>query len=426
MMPLLLFLSLAGNVRLDITSSNTPFAASYGSLSSSSQATNANLMTAAVMIFLLVLSFTRFKAVLVQCVRNPALTGLGLLALGSSLWSQYPARSICYGALILVNIMFAFFVTERFTPESRMRLLMIVGWIVVLASIGAALIFPGYGLDHRGVQDSAGAWVGIFRHKNWCAIMVAFLLSPALYLPVRSTIEKIEKASFVVLSLFLIYQTQSRTGWVVTIAMLSFFLCEKIVAAFSRRDRFAILAVGTALIIIICVLLWQFKGIIFIVMGRDSSLTGRTGIWQLVFRSVMKHPLLGYGYNAFWNGLQGESANVSLADHWIVPAAHNGFLDLWLELGAVGLLLFAAAVIKAVWEGIPILHRSKHRSVAWCLCVVFTTIAANVAEGTIMFPNHLAWIIFVIACVGLREHTFRSPLEEQYEKDSSPVACASS
>ncbi len=403
MMPLLLYLSLAGNIRFDTTSSNSAFAASYGSFASSSQAALGNWVSAVSLLLLLALSLTRVKAVLSHCLRNPALTGLGFLALGSCMWSQYPFRSLCYGLLILTNIAFAFFLAERFSPEGCMRLFMAVGWIVAIASILAATLFPGYGLDHRGIQDSAGAWVGIFRHKNWCAIMMAFLLSPALYLPSRGLIEKAGRAVFLVLSLLLIWQTQSRTGWVVTAAMLAYFLCERTMTSFSRRDRLALLGLGAALMVFLCMVSWQSSEVLFALLGRDATLTGRTGIWQLVVRSAIKHPLLGYGFKAFWNGLQGESANVSLADRWIVPAAHNGFLDLWLELGAAGLLLFSAATWRAIREGLHGLHRTRSRFTAWCLCVVFTTIAANIAEGTIMAPNHLAWIVFVIACVGLHD-----------------------
>ena len=403
MMPLLLSLSLAGNFRFDTSSSNSAFAASYGSFASSSQAVIGNWVSAVTLLFLLTLSLTRAKAVLSKSLRNPALTGLGILALSSCLWSQYPLRSLCYGVLILTNIAFAFFLAERFSPEGCMRLFMVVGWIVAIASIVAAVFFPGYGLDHRGVQDSAGAWVGIFRHKNWCAIMMAFLLSPALYLHSHGLIGKTERAAFIVLSLLLIWQTQSRTGWVVTAAMFAYFLCERTMTFFSRRDRFSLFGLGAALLVFLCIVSWQSSGALFALLGRDATLTGRTGIWQLVVRSAIKHPLLGYGFKAFWNGLQGESANVSLADRWIVPAAHNGFLDLWLELGVTGLLLFAGATLRAVREGLHGLHHTRRRFTAWCLCVVFTTIAANIAEGTIMAPNHLAWIIFVIACVGLHD-----------------------
>ena len=72
-------------------------------------------------------------------------------------------------------------------------------------------------------------------------------------------------------------------------------------------------------------------------LGKDPTLTGRTQIWKSVGAEIMKHPILGYGYCAFWRGYQGESANSALTNGWAVTSAHNGFLQTWLTLGAVGL-----------------------------------------------------------------------------------------
>ena len=65
-------------------------------------------------------------------------------------------------------------------------------------------------------------------------------------------------------------------------------------------------------------------------MGKNATLTGRTGIWGLLIRSIAKRPLLGYGYYAFWQGVKGESANVILATHWVFGYAHNGIIEICL------------------------------------------------------------------------------------------------
>ena len=76
---------------------------------------------------------------------------------------------------------------------------------------------------------------------------------------------------------------------------------------------------------------------ILLLLGKDPTLTGRTGIWKLVIASAVKRPILGFGYRAFWTGLQGESAHLALTEGWSPTGAHNGFLDVWLNLGLVGL-----------------------------------------------------------------------------------------
>ena len=74
-------------------------------------------------------------------------------------------------------------------------------------------------------------------------------------------------------------------------------------------------------------------------LGKDLTLTGRTGIWSAVLDSIAKRPLLGYGYQAFWLGLEGESYRIILAVSWVLAQAQNGFLDVMLEMGTVGLAI---------------------------------------------------------------------------------------
>jgi exopolysaccharide production protein ExoQ len=121
----------------------------------------------------------------------------------------------------------------------------------------------------------------------------------------------------------------------------------------------------------------------------------------------MKRPLLGYGYQAFWHGLQGESANLSLAKGWIIPAAHDGFLDLWLGLGAVGVGLVIYSMLQAMRNAVICLRVGGSSAVEWYLCIVFVTLLCNIAGLTFIVPNCLAWILYVLACVGLSQEAKR-------------------
>ena len=73
-------------------------------------------------------------------------------------------------------------------------------------------------------------------------------------------------------------------------------------------------------------------------------------IWSFVPESIAKRPLLGYGFYAFWLGMKGESARLIVGTHWIFGYAHNGILEIWLQLGLVGVVVFFITLFQAIEE----------------------------------------------------------------------------
>ena len=70
-------------------------------------------------------------------------------------------------------------------------------------------------------------------------------------------------------------------------------------------------------------------------IGRDPTLTGRTEIWRLVL-GMAGNPLLGTGFESFWLGKRLEKM---WSLYWWHPReSHNGYLEIYLSLGWLGLL----------------------------------------------------------------------------------------
>ena len=71
-------------------------------------------------------------------------------------------------------------------------------------------------------------------------------------------------------------------------------------------------------------------------LGRDATFTGRAGIWnRITFDTV--NPLIGAGYWNFWGGPGGFSFNIAMDS--VIPNAHNGYVDLYLDGGFLGLFI---------------------------------------------------------------------------------------
>ena len=80
------------------------------------------------------------------------------------------------------------------------------------------------------------------------------------------------------------------------------------------------------------------------VLGRDSTLTGRTDIWNALLQSNI-NPIIGAGYGSFWQPERGESVSKSLGFLFSLKEAHNGYLEVYLNSGFVGLTLLAIMLV---------------------------------------------------------------------------------
>jgi len=144
--------------------------------------------------------------------------------------------------------------------------------------------------------------------------------------------------------------------------------------------------------------LWftENSAIIFASINKDPSLTGRTDIWILLIEIALRRPWLGYGYDAFWLEFDGPSAEVWYAASWHPPHAHNGFIDLWLTLGLVGLLLFILSFLDTFSKGfIWIRYFSKTPDGFWPLIFMVFFILSNLTESALMKQNEFFTVIYV-------------------------------
>jgi O-antigen ligase len=92
----------------------------------------------------------------------------------------------------------------------------------------------------------------------------------------------------------------------------------------------------------------------------------------------------------------------------MVPYSHNGFLDVWLDLGLVGFALVVVTFVKAIRDGMCSIRGDRPFYVQWCLSIVFLTILYNLDEGTLLAQTELVWVLYVVACTGLAMEAKRS------------------
>jgi len=347
--------------------------------------------------------------------RLPVMAALAVLPVVSMLWSQNPITSFKQGLFLMASMIFAVYLAKAIEPERLLRILWMTGVIAAISSAFLAVLLPGVGIDNH--TERGGEWQGIFTGKNICAMNMFFLLIPVLLMKPR---RRLVKYGSVLVILFVIGMTQSKTAWLITIALLIFVATLKFVGSFPPKDRVLMMMLMGGALAVVVVILYINSDRLLALAGRDSTLSGRKAIWAALMVSIMKRPLLGYGYRAFWQGLTGESANVIIAIDWITGYAHNGFLAVWSEVGALGLGLFILSFLKGVRDAVTCFYLGRPNYVDWYISVLLFTPIYNYSEANLMFPFELIWVLYVIACIGLDAHARqrRSMLSSQETRSS--------
>ena len=109
---------------------------------------------------------------------------------------------------------------------------------------------------------------------------------------------------------------------------------------------------------------------------------------------------LGYGYAIFWVRQSGSLQEV-LAAGWNALSAQNGYLDMGLDLGIVGLALFFCTLASAIRRGAHALHSNFLRTAKWPLLFLIFFAVQNIHESDLIRLGTFMWIPFVATSVSL-------------------------
>lgn len=331
---------------------------------------------------------------------NPLIIAGVVLIFISAIWSEEPGNSIRMGIEVCLCTLFACYLAVRMSTEQLMRLLMFMGVVSGLSSIVFALALPSYGIF---AGYGGGAWNGICDHKNTLGISMGFLLTPVFF---TNHYRRWQKLLYATLMLFLIAMSQSKGAWLYTAGMLCFVGGLHLYRRLGARESAALVILTLLASVLLTGMAIYSLDIIAPMLGKDASMSGRTEIYRQVWQSIMRAPLLGYGYGAYWF-VNPEGARVGLSIGWTnIGYSENGILELALQLGFVGVGLVLIMLGRAVTQAIRLL-RSPYYSprIGWFLTILFLAVLTNIDAGWLLVSDKLDWVLILIACIGLERET---------------------
>jgi O-antigen ligase len=130
--------------------------------------------------------------------------------------------------------------------------------------------------------------------------------------------------------------------------------------------------------------------------GRDITLTDRTYIWSDCYAAV-SNPLLGVGFGGFWIGrLVNIPWNANMT--WVLGQAHSGYVETYLQLGLIGVLLLAMLVFTSFPKLLKELETSFDDG-AIRITLFLTILFVNVTESVFPRGDHHLWLLFLVALI---------------------------
>ena len=342
------------------------------------------------------LFLSRFRQVARVAFLDKFLWVLLGLVFASIIWSEAPVVTLRRSVALLGTTAFGIYLAACYTRQELLKLLLWALGLSAVLSVVFVLFLPSYGIHTR----SYFALQGVYENKNILGCFMALAAITWLLYSFSQNKGRMMGFVFCVISITLLFLSKSITALVVFLLLLIFlliFFVNRYYNIWAVRPIILItLAVGSLLI-----RLFNNLEIVLNVLGRDATLTGRTIIWREVWDLILQHPWLGYGYSAFWLGWKGPSSYIWDVLPSKVISAHCGYLDLWLQLGLVGVIVFMISYFINIFKAQSLLRKNKSLEEMFPLLFFLFILIYNIPESALLVQNSLFWILYVAISIQL-------------------------
>jgi O-antigen ligase len=268
----------------------------------------------------------------------------------------------------------------------------------------------GVGWDYTGGE----MWIGLTKQKN---SLGQILMTAATYFSwdsLRKLRESLLRLNVNILYILMILWLLIGPGEGRSITSISALLVGVGVvvglhfAPKSRKilDRFFIKSVAVLLFFLMVLGLgmgafhadWTFFGGFLEMTGREQTLTGRTELWMDMLEIAKENPISGVGYGSFWIG---DKANNLWERHiWGPQEGHNGYLDVYIELGIIGLLLFGFFLF-GTFRVIRDMLIEDFEFGVFRMAFFIMILVHNLAESSFLRSDHNLWFILVLIAINI-------------------------
>lgn len=326
---------------------------------------------------------------------------LYLYLASSILWSPFPYVSFKRWIKLSGAIPMALVVLSEQSPLKALEsVLRRSAYVLIPFSLLLVKYFARLGVQYHHVTGGP-MWVGVSTQKNpfglMCAISVFFMFWAFIrdwrtkdLLKNKSRVLSEALVFFIAVRLLLgsafSYSATAMGMLIVGISLLLVLHRKKNLVRFIANV--VVFAVPIALL---SLHFSELLGISFTsILGRDSTFTGRTTIWASVSEVASRNPWFGVGFGGYWGLANWATSSITVE-------AHNGYLDVYLNIGMVGIVLLLAFLLAHFRRVLRELNHSYDWGV-FGICSLVMLLLANYTEGSFLGANFM-WSIPVFLTI---------------------------
>jgi len=195
---------------------------------------------------------------------------------------------------------------------------------------------------------------------------------------------------------------------IVAVAVGALYFLRRVRPDRRRFWQFSLLAVA----LIGAAIAWLARGRVVELLNASGALSYRLDIWQRIEALINLRPLEGWGWIGRWRADVQPFIGLANPSGTVPSGALNAYLDVWFQLGLIGVVIFVGMLSLAFVRSWLLAGRQRSIVFAWPALVLVALLTSALAESTLL--TQWAWLTFVLCCVkAARELSWRSALEKQ-------------
>ncbi len=321
----------------------------------------------------------------------------------SMLWADYPDVAFkrwikALGDLAMVLIV----LTDEDPSAALKKLLAWVGFVLIPGSILLAKYYPALGLGWGEWGGDIAYVRGVATSKNELGGVCLLFGLGSMWRFCQALRDREKTHGLRILTAHA--TLLAMVGWLfwkahTATALSCFVMASSLIVAtnlrvFERRPRVLHVMVAAMISVSYAALFLDVGSYLVEMMGRDPTLTGRIELWRRVL-AMTPNAFFGAGFESFWLP---PRLNYLWNIYWWHPnEAHNGYIEVYINLGWIGLVLLALVLLTGYRKVVGAVRRNPEEG-GLCLGYFFVGLVYNFTESAVRIM-HPVWIFFLLATI---------------------------